>query len=280
MEPIQNGTHSIRFLKTLSERGLSIFTAADANQIAENISIPSKYVTNLLMIMVRDGWLIRLHRGLYARSNSITGESNTNSFSIATNLVTPSAISHWSALHYHGLTEQIPRTVTAFTFKKVVTPSMRSKQKNNDQARHAWIINGIRYEYITVKEKHYFGIEDVWVDELSRIPITDKERTVLETFVSTKMFRGISEAMGIIENHLHEINIEKLVKYAFRYGKISIAKRIGWILEQAGADSLLLEPLQEIPAIGYHLLDPTLPAKGSCDSRWMIQNNVVKKATH
>ncbi len=280
MEPNQNGTHSIRFLKALSERGLSIFTAAVANQIAESINIPAGYVTNLLRIMVRDGWLIRLHRGLYARSNAITGESNIAPFSIATNLVIPSAISHWSALHYHGLTEQIPRTVTAITFKKVVTPSMRSKSRDLKQGRHAWVINGISYEYVTVREKCYFGIEEVWVDELSRIPITDKERTVLEAFVSTKMFRGISEAMGIIENYLHEINIEKLVEYACTYGKISIAKRVGWILEQAGVDSSLLEPLREIPATGYHLLDPTLPSKGSCNSRWMIQNNVIKRATH
>lgn len=280
MESKQNGTHSIRFLKALAEDGLTIFSATQAREIADNIAIPSGYVNNLLMLMVRNGWIARLHRGFYARSNLTIGGVSIHPFAVATNLVTPSAISHWSALHYHGFTEQIPRIVTAFTFKKVVTPSMRKKSHDAHHGRHAWVIDGIRYEFVTVKEKFYFGIEEIWIDEYHRIPITDKERTVLETFISTRWFGGISEALGIIENHLNSITIERLVDYACRYGLKSIAKRVGWTLEQAGVESSLLEPLREIPATSYHALDPTLPHRGACDSRWMIQNNLIKKAAH
>ncbi|MCD6183038.1 MAG: type IV toxin-antitoxin system AbiEi family antitoxin domain-containing protein [Thermovirga sp.] len=274
VEPARSGSHSVRLLKELAEEGLNVFTTSEAKQIAVRSGIPEGYVTNLLMIMVRDGWLKRLRRGMYIRSGPALGDIQIHSFAIATHLVVPSAISHWSALHYHGLTEQVPRVVTAFTPKKVVTPSMRRGHRFNNGKKHAWVINGVRYEYITVKRENFFGIEKIWVDEFSRVPITNCERTVLELFISPRMFGGMGEALGIIENHLPSLAVDKLVEYACRYGKISVAKRLGWVLEQAGASEAVLEPLLKIQALGYHVLDPTRPRRGSCDKRWMIQVNI------
>ena len=274
VEPAWSGSHSVRLLKELAEEGLNVFTTSEAKQIAVRSGIPEGYVTNLLMIMVRNGWLKRLRRGMYIRSGPALGDIQIHSFAIATHLVVPSAISHWSALHYHGLTEQVPRVVTAFTPKKVVTPSMRRGHRFNNGKKHAWVINGVRYEYITVKRENFFGIEEIWVDEFSRVPITNCERTVLELFISPRMFGGMGEALGIIENHLPSLAVDKLVEYACRYGKISVAKRLGWVLEQAGASEAVLEPLLKIQALGYHVLDPTCPRRGSCDKRWMIQVNI------
>ncbi len=274
-ESSQGGTHSIRLLKALADEGRTVFTTSEARQIAEMSGIPGGYVTNLLMLMVRNGWITRLRRGFYARSGPALGDAHIHSFAVATHLVTPSSISHWSALHHHGLTEQVPRVVTAFTPKKVVTPSMRRGPHANRRQRHAWVIEGVRYEFVTVKKDHFFGIEEVWVDEFSRVPITDKERTVLEVFISTRMLGGMGEALGIIEHHLHSLAVDKLVSYACRYGKISIAKRLGWALERSGVSQSVLEPLIKIPATGYHVLDPARPHRGTCDSRWMLQNNLV-----
>lgn len=273
---IHGGTYSVHFLKALVEEGRIVFTTCEARQIAEKSGMPGEYVTNLLMLMVRNGWLIRLRRGLYARSGPAFGDMQVHSFAIATRLVTPSAVSHWSALHHHGLTEQIPLVVTAFTPKKVVTPSMRVTPAKKRRRRHAWEVLGVRYEYITVKKEYFFGIEEVWVDEFSKVPITDRERTTLELFISTRMFGGMGEALGIIQHHIDLLAIDKLVEYACRYGKISIAKRLGWTLERAGISETVLEPLLKIPATGYHVLDPGRPHLGACNSRWMIQNNLVE----
>lgn len=273
-EPARRRSHSVFFLKALAEEGRTVFTSSEAKRIAARSGIPEGYVTNLLIIMVRNGWLTRLRRGIYARSGPALGDIQIHSFAIATHLVVPSAISHWSALHHHGLTEQVPRVVTAFTPKKVVTPNMRRGRHANGGKRHAWVIDGVRYEYITVKKENFFGIEKVWVDEFSRVPITDRERTVLEVFISSRMFGGMGEALGIIENHLPSLAVDKLVEYACRYGKISVAKRLGWALEQADISESVLEPLLKMPATGYHALDPSRPRREACDKRWMIQVNL------
>ena len=272
-EARERGTQGVRLLRALAEEGRLVFSSTEARESALRIGVPEGYVNGLLGLMVRNGWLTRLRRGLYARSGAAPGEVQVHPFVIATRLVSPSAISHWSALNYHGLTEQVPRVVTAFTPKKVVTPSMRRGNKKR-RGRHAWEVGGVRYEYVSVKKEHFFGIEQIWVDENSRVPITDRERTALEAFISPRTFGGIGEGIRIIEAHVHSLDVAKLVQYACRYGKIAPAKRVGWALERAGAEGSVLEPLLRMPAAGYHALDPSRPRGGPRDNRWMLQENL------
>ena len=267
------GTHAVRLVRTLANEGLQVFSTSEARDVAARAEIPEGYVRWLLSQMVHNGWLIRLRRGLYAMSGVASGEISVHPFLIATRLVSPSAISHWSALSYHGLTDQVPRVVTAFTPKKVVTPSMRSID-HKGSARHAWEVAGVPYEYVSVKKEHFFGIEQVWVDDKSRVPITDRERTVLETFISPRRFGGIGEALRLSESHAQELQTDRLVEYAIRYGKISVAKRLGWALELAHVDQSVLLPLLKMPATGYHALDPSRPKRGPYNKRWMIQDNL------
>jgi predicted transcriptional regulator of viral defense system len=269
------GTHGTRLLRALAEEGRQIFSTAEGREVALRIGVPEGYVGRLLTLMVRNGWLVRLRRGLYATSGVASGAVEVHPFAIATRLVSPSAISHWSALNYHGLTEQVPRVVTAFTPKPVVTPSMRAPNEAR-RTRHAWEVAGVRYEYVSVKKEHFFGIEEVWVDADSRVPITDPERTALEAFISPRMFGGIGMALGILEEHIQELDADKLVEYASRYGKTSVAKRVGWALERAQVAEPVWSPLLSIPAAGHHALDPTLPRRGFWDSRWMILDNLPR----
>jgi predicted transcriptional regulator of viral defense system len=149
--------------------------------------------------------------------------------------------------------------------------------KGKMAGKHVWEVDGIRYEYVSVIPDHFFGIEEVWVDGHFRVPITDKERTTLETFISPRQFGGIGESLESLEEHLHELDLEKLVGYAVRYGKASVAKRLGWALERANVSSDPLNPLRDMPIKGFRVLDPTRPRRGTYDKRWMIQNNLLSK---
>lgn len=275
---MQNGkgeNYRIRFLKSLSEEGLTVFSASDARRVAEESGIPGTYINRLLSFLARDGWITRMKRGLFARIGPLSGAIQIHPFAIATNLVIPSAISHWSALNHHGLTEQVPRIVTSITPKNVVTPSMRSYSSvEKNFRRHGWLVEGVQFEYKRVRREHFFGIEEVWIDQYSLIPITDRERTVLELFVSPKVFGGIGEVLGIMEEHLSSLNIERLAGYACRYGKIVPAKRMGWVLERSSVPKRILDPLLAIPATGYHLLDPSGQQEGVFDKRWNIRVNI------
>lgn len=264
-------------LRQLFMRGKRIFSTEDAKQAAQSEKIPITQVNKLISNLAKMGRVIRLRRGLYVCISLLPKQIETHPFIISAFLVQPSMISHWSALQYHGLTEQMPRVVTASTTSKVVTPSMRENKPHRTQAKHAWEINGIRYEYMTIQEKNFFGDEIIWPEEDLHVRITDKERTLLDLFVYPTLFGGIGEAMGILENALPSIGIKKLIGYAIRYNKKSVIKRLGWALEYFGVPVQELEPLLKTPIHYFCRLDPSLPAIGECDKKWMIQNNLMSR---
>jgi predicted transcriptional regulator of viral defense system len=268
-------TLGVRLLRGLAEAGHYVFTTADAREVAAPLGIGERYLSQLLPHLVDGGWLTRLRRGLYAQAGLLPGEVSLSPFVVATRLVSPAAISHWSAMSHHGLTEQIPQNVMALTPRKVVTPSMRRGQKTLGAARHAWEVGGIRYEYTIVKPEHYFGIEEIWIDAHFRVPITDRERTVLDGFIAPRLLGGMGEVLGTLEEHAEDLDLEKLVAYARRYGKASVAKRLGMLLERLEVPEPIWAPLAALPIAGFRVLDPTRPACGPYDQRWMIQNNLT-----
>lgn len=268
----------IALVGALTEAGQFIFSTAEAQEASTRIGLAPGAVETTLRRLTDAGWVERLRRGLYATTGELPGNASLHPFAIATAIVEPSAVSHWSALNHHGLTTQVPRVVTCMTTRKVVTPSMRGGLSRHGQGRHRWeTAGGLRASYSTVTPAHYFGIEEVWVDQRSRVPITDRERTLLETFAHPAAFGGIGEGLGIVEEHLADLDLARLVAHALRYGATSVAKRLGFALERAGAPADALEMLHTLPAAGVRLLDPSGPARGSCDRRWGIQDNLTPR---
>jgi len=268
-------SQGIRLLRELSASGRYIFTSENAVEAAQSQKIPLSQLNKILSNLAIKGWALRLRRGLYASTGSLPGKIHVHPFAIATHLIQPSAISHWSAMQHHGLIEQVPQIITAVTPSKVITPSMRAQASIiSKNKKHAWEINGLRYEYITIQKKYFYGIEEIWMDEYFRIPITDKERTLLDGFIFSKMFGGMGEILGILEAAIPSIDIKKFIEYAIRYGEQSLIKRVGWSLEHFNVPAKYLNPLLKIPANYYCLLDSSMPVRGSRDHRWKIQNNL------
>lgn len=264
-----------RLLRQLFLCGKRVFTMQDAILAAKLEKIPLNQLRKILSNLSSQKKILRLHRGLYVGIGLLPEQ--THPFVISSFLVQPSAISHGSALVHHGLTEQLSQTVTATTPKQVVTPSMRDSTLKKRKVKHAWIIDGIRYEYMSIQKKHFFGIEKIWIDEHFQISITDKERTLLDVFLYPKLFGGMGAALDILENALANIDVDKLIRYAVQYNKKSIAKRLGWALDYFKVHRKKLLPLLKIPIHYYCRLDPESEAVGPCDKHWMIQNNFTKE---
>src|SRR5579864_7938531 len=89
-------TQGEQLLRKLGSQAKFIFRMEDAHREARALGIKNLRV--LLSQLVRGGWLERLSRGLYAFSTRRPASPQIPSFAIATALVKPSAISHWSAM--------------------------------------------------------------------------------------------------------------------------------------------------------------------------------------
>lgn len=247
----------LNLLRRLAEEGKRIFSIEEARKLAEEYGLSKSSITVVFHHLKQDGWVTNLRRGVYALGPALLGGSPLHEFEIAMHLVSPAAISHWSAFHYHGLTDQIPNTVCVLT-----TSNTAPRIKKRD---------GTSFRFIRVKPSRYFGIEKIWVGD-AKINITDLERTLLDGLMMSKYCGDFAEVMHAFQLSSARINIEKIVNYSLRLD-VTTSKRLGWILSKLGVSSDKLKPLKELSMKGYRKLDVGGPSKGPCDSTWGIQVN-------
>ena len=266
------GGLGVALLRRLAEQGRATFTVSEAQPLARAAGVADSYLPVLLHRLERAGWLRRLKRGTYALATGLPGFPEAHPFAIGMALVQPSAVSGWSALNHHGLTEQIPRVVTLTTPKRVVTPAMRGVVRT---APSSWEVAGQKFEIVSVVPAHFFGDEEAWVGDV-RVRIFDRERALLDCFALPRRFGGLAEGLGIIEQHMRDMKVDRLVEHAKRYGNVAVAKRVGWALERLGMIlSSPVQSLQAMPMRGYRALDPTRGMEGKRNKRWRLVENLA-----
>ena len=270
-------TQGIRLLEKILQREGPIFEIEEIKSLAADQGMSSQGLRSTLHLLSRSGWITRIKRGVYVITSSLF-QDELHPFALADALVNPMAIGYWSALSHHGLTTQIPPMVQAMTPKKVVTPEMREGEASRPRGRSVWKVMEIEVEFITIKEKRFFGFQQEWVSRWHRVSITDRERTYLDLVARPKLFGGIEFAMETFEEYADTLNHEKLVEYTIRYSMGSVIKRMGWILDKMGVSKKIITPLQEYGVNTYYALDPTRPKKGNPESHWNIVQNLNVRA--
>jgi predicted transcriptional regulator of viral defense system len=270
----------ITLASRLSDSGAYIFTTDDAKRIAPDVGLPESAVAATLRRLADAGWIVRLKRGLYAGTGRLPGGTDVHPFAVATAVVQPSAVSRWSALSHHGLTTQIPLTVTVTSPKTVMTPSMRGRaaEGRDSGTRHQWTIGSVGVDFVKVREDRFFGVEQTWVDQQFRVPIFDAERTVLDLFAYPRAFGGIDAGIAVLGEHGDDLDLTRLVRYTELYAAKSVSARLGWCAEHAGLHAASLDRLRGMTGPGLQLLDPTRPARGHRDGRWSLLDNVSPRS--
>ena len=108
-------SQSLQLARLLAEQGCRLFSQSEARDVASANGLEITNMTRVLASLKAQGWIHSLKRDLYCLDSVFLGGHPLHEFEIATRLVTPSAISHLSAFHYHELTDQIPQTVFSTT---------------------------------------------------------------------------------------------------------------------------------------------------------------------
>jgi predicted transcriptional regulator of viral defense system len=263
----------MELVRILAAEGYRIFTTEQARKFAPAAGVSGGYLNVALHYLTRSGWLVRLRKGLYALSSSVPGVAPVHEFEIAMAMVDPAAISHWSALYHHGLTNQIPRRIFVLTTLDRSVPRRRSQTsiRSNDGCP----VDGTIYKFIQVKRERFFGTEKIWVGD-ARVTITDLERTLLDGLSMPQYCGDFSEVLYAFELKALDLNLERIIEYGLQWDA-AMTKRLGWVLEEQGVEIDRLAPLRRVPIKGYRKLDPTGPRLGQCNRRWMIQENLPGK---
>jgi len=263
----------VELIRLLAEQGDRVFSTDRARELSARAGIKKPYLWEALYHLRRNGWIVPLRRGFYALASSVPGVSPAHEFEIAMALARRAAISHWSALHHHGLTEQVPRKV--FVLTTTDTPIPQARGKKAGQKGGGCPVGQTVYQFIRVKPERFFGTEKVWVGD-ARVTITDPERTLLDGLTMPQHCGDFAEVLHAFEARGDRLDLKRIIDYALRLDAATV-KRLGWVLERQGIDPTHLEPLLNVPVKGYRTLDPTGPRKGPCNRRWMIQENLPGK---
>jgi predicted transcriptional regulator of viral defense system len=263
----------IELVRLLATEGHRIFSTDQARELAPRVGLKNAYLWESLYHLRQNGWIVSLRRGLYALSSAVPGVTPAHEFEIAVALVEPAAISHWSALHHHGLTDQVPRKVFVLTTTAVSVPRMRgTKTKQRGQG---FRVGDTTYQFVRVKPERFFGMDKVWIGE-ARVTITDPERTLLDGLSMPQCCGDFAEVLQAFEARGTDLDLQRIIEYALKLDA-AMAKRLGWVLEHQGVDPSKLERLAALPIKGYRKLDPTGPRKGPTNAGWMIQENLPRK---
>lgn len=248
----------IELLRALAHEGYRIFSLQDAKTYAKKIGMKETYVVEAIHLLNKEKWIQRLKRGLYAFSFESGFQSYPHDFEIAQALVQPSAISHWTAMHYHHLTQQTPNRVFSI-FPKGTTPP-----------RHQLLLN--KFQFIQVKESQFIGLKQIWMDE-AKIYITDCERTLIDGLQHPNYCGDFYEVLDGFKFLGDKMDYPKLIFYAKSFGEACI-KRLGWVLDKLESPNQVLDELLETPIKGFRLLNPTGEQRGLWNKKWMIRENI------
>ena len=243
-------------LASLAERGRNIFTLED---VTSTLDIPYEYAKVIVNRLVKKKWLIRLARGKYILvplEAGVKSQHTEHGFVIASHLVEPYYIGYWSALNYHGFSEQVPSAI-------FVVSSKRRKDRT---------ILDTRFRFITIKKSKIFELIEVNISN-SEVNISGVEKTIADCLDHPEYCGGLEEIAKALFFEHRELDMKKIVINADKMGNKTIIKRLGYLLDLFEYHEY--EPLFKdvILSKGYPKLDPKLPKKGTFNNRWKLLIN-------
>lgn len=241
-----------KFIDILDEYGYDIFSVQmikDTNKLSLN------KIHQVIRTLSRSKLIIKLERGKYIRSGFI------DSLVIANFLAPDGGIAYWSALNYHGLTEQFVNVIFVQT----------ATRKNEEIT-----INGLRYKFVKVNARKTIGYKTVGYGN-HKYKITDLEKTIVDCFDLPHLAGWYQE---IIKAFKHaKINQSKLIKYCKIIDNMAVIKRLAFLSELLQKPNMerFIDYAQKNINQNYSSFEIDKSRSGKLNSRWKLIMNMKEK---
>lgn len=257
------GRKSAQFFEVLSENNIDFFDVGYASQIT-NSSL--EITRDFLNELVHRGLLLRIKPGkFYVIPYDRDAETYMpNWHLIAEHLVNgKNYIGYYSALEIYELITQ-PSLIEQVVVNQTLT---KSELKVKD----------IQFKLIYHNTKHFFGFEDIWIDDYHQVKVSDLEKTFIDCIFKPEYAGGIIEITKSIHKAKERIDWTKLKKYLSRFDSKAVNKRLGFILELLEIQPKIQEYLLKNIGKSHTLLDPTVSDKGIFVSKWKLYANISRE---
>ena len=179
-----------------------------------------KQAKNLITKLVKNGWLIRIKRGLYTISDlSTRGSLSLSPYTVANLLVPDSYVSFESALQKHSMFDQLTDKIVSISLKKYKTVTVHS----------------IEYSFIKTKTDYYFGWQETVIDN-QITHIATPEKALIDIINFHKSQYTIDLVIEKFIEHQKDLNFDLFNEYLCKFSLTTI-KVFGLIFDLIGINS-------------------------------------------
>lgn len=224
-----------------------IVTFSQIFQEAES-SWDYKQTKNLVTKLVKNGWLVRIKRGLYAISDlSSRGFLSQSPYVVANLLVPDSYVSFEAALQHHGMFDQLTGKTISVSLKEYKSVQLA----------------GMEYSFVKTKPEYYFGWQEVPVgSQTARIATPEKALIDMVNFHKNQY--ALDLVIEKLLDYKTELDLTRLTDYLSRF-PITTVKIFGFIFDLLGIDSRKLYSL--VKPVGTHWM---LPGDTKFNAKWRL----------
>jgi len=243
-------------ISTLARQDKAVFSIEQAR------GVMGENAKKVMHSLIQKKWVLPLKRGLYAIVPLDVGVGGADSFVlhnfvIGSLLVDSYYIGFWSALNYHGLSSQIPRTTFVAT----------------TQAKKPIDVTGSQYRFVKLSRRKFFGFSEIEMDS-RKVNISTPEKTVADCLDHPEHGGGIDEVARSIFFSYKELDMDMIKECALKMKNLTILKRLGYILDVTGLLGSFSHLFVGIElSAGYPPLGLLSPRKGRYDSKWRLLVN-------
>lgn len=249
-----------RALSRLARQNKEIVTIDELAEAQETSYETAKSSASRL---AKNGWLTRLKPGLYLIVPLAAGETpqyTAHEFYVAKHLADPMYVGFWSALGYHGFTEQVPRSVYLATTKRLADRT----------------VHDVRYHRITLADEKFFGYEQYGVAG-HRVPISTPEKTLVDCADQLRHCGGIRELAKGVRSGVEAYDPETVLSHARRIGNGAAIKRLVYLMDYYDVPVPNREAVEERFTKGTSPLDPTRSEEGTYSATYRLRLNVSEE---
>ncbi len=257
------GKLGTQFFALMQMKGLEILHLGETQ---EWLGLSARQERDLLSTLDKKGFIIRLKRGVYLIPKKIPpgGYWQPSSYYLISQFMKIMEAKYYiggtNAMHHHGLTEQVPNTMTIY----------------NDKISGRRNIGSLTVFFTKTDPKKICALDHFTIPQGHTIPVSNLAHTLIDLVKYWKKHNAIDIAYNYIKNRKDDQKLLKqLIKTVIQCGNTGTKRRVGYYIYKLTNDKRLIAGLlKSLPSTKSwtHLFPNTKP-RGTTIEIWGIIDN-------